>query len=177
MSYQHIFLVGYRGCGKSTVGRLLAAKIDWTCVDTDDMVESASGLSIKEIFAKEGEESFRKLEESAVAAAAARELPTIISLGGGAVLREANAKQISANGSCIWLKGSAEELFKRISADATSADRRPDLSDRGGYIEVVELLSKREPIYEELSDLTVLTDGKTPDEIVLEIAGWLKSIG
>lgn len=171
---KHLFLIGYRGSGKSTVGRLLADRIGWSFVDTDDMVERASSISIKEIFEREGEDSFRRLEESAVASAAARELPTVISLGGGAILRRTNRLQIQDHGSCVWLKGSAQALFRRISADASSEDRRPDLSHCGGYDEVVELLAKREPTYELLANLTVETDGKTPDEIVLEISDWRK---
>lgn len=176
MSASHVFLIGYRGCGKSTVGRLLAAQIDWTFVDTDDMVENAAGSSIQEIFAREGEGSFREWEQRAVASAAARELPTIISLGGGAILREANQQQIREFGQCVWLKGSAESLYARIRGDASSQGRRPNLTSSDGFTEVVELLAAREPIYADLADLKVDTDGRQPDEIVADIAGWLKEI-
>ncbi len=169
----HLYLIGYRGSGKSTVGRLLAARLDMPFLDTDQVIESRSGSTIREIFAKEGESGFRDREQQAVADAGASRRPSIIALGGGAVLREANRERMQTTGKCVWLRGSAPELFGRIETDTATADRRPNLLAGGGYDEVVELLAAREPIYRELAQFTVTTDGKSPDELTAEIAAWV----
>jgi shikimate kinase len=173
----HIFLMGFRGSGKSTVGRLLAQRIGWPGVDLDDCIEASAGRSIRQIFEDEGESGFREREQQALALVAAGTVPTVIALGGGAILRPANQQLIRTMGRCVWLQGSAEQLLQRISADATTAQRRPQLSQRSGYDEVVEILAAREPIYRQLAQLTVHTDHRSPDELVLEIVDWLKSAG
>ncbi len=173
----HVYLMGYRGSGKSTVGRLLAAQLELPIIDTDDLIETSAGKSIREIFAAEGEAGFRQREEQAIAAVSAQSLPSVVALGGGAILRQSNQQALQLSGRIVWLRGSAELLSTRIEADATTALRRPALSARTGYDEVVEILAVREPIYRQLAELTVLTDHKSPDEIALEIADWLNSDG
>ena len=171
----HVFLIGYRGSGKSTVGKLLATHLGWHLVDTDEWIESDSGMTICQIFAEEGESGFRDREETMVARAAALPEPTVVSLGGGAVLRDANQRRIQESGNCVWLAASAEFLFQRINRDASSDMRRPNLSDRGGFEEVAEVLAFREPIYRRLAGKIVNTEGRTPDEVVEEIGAWVKS--
>jgi shikimate kinase len=172
-----LYLIGYRGCGKSTVGRGLAQRLGLTAVDTDARIEEASGQSIREIFATEGEAGFRDREAAAIAQVAAEQTRTVVSLGGGAILRPANRELLSTTGQCIWLQASAEQLYRRICGDVASAERRPQLSDRGGFAEVVELLAAREPLYRELAQKIVQTEGKTPDEVVAEIVDWVSSFG
>ena len=171
----HLYLIGYRGSGKSTVGRALAQRLGLPAIDTDDLIEAGSGLSVREIFAAEGESGFRQREASVIAEVAARPLPCVVSLGGGAILRETNRKCLSVTGNTVWLQAPAEQLFRRIEGDATSQQRRPSLSDRGGFAEVVELLAAREPLYRELAQKIVLTEGRTPDDVVEEIVDWVKS--
>jgi shikimate kinase len=170
---KHIYLLGYRGSGKSTVGRLLALRLGYPVIDTDTMIETTSGLSIREIFAQEGEAGFRDREERVLADVAHLPTPSVVALGGGAILREANQLQILQSGRTIWLQGSPQELFARIQADMDTAERRPNLSARGGYDEVVEVLAAREPLYRRLAEKTVATDGRSPDGIVAEIVDWL----
>lgn len=170
----HIYLMGYRGSGKSTVGRLLAKQLGWPSMDTDDVIETAAAQSIREIFAAEGEAGFRQREQQAIAEVAGREVPSVIALGGGAILRSDNQRTIQSSGRVVWLQGSAELLSQRIDSDVSTAERRPQLSQRSGYDEVVEILARREPIYRQLAELTVRTDHKSPDEVVLEIVDWLK---
>ncbi len=172
---QHLFLIGYRGSGKSTVGRGLSDALQRALIDTDKQIEASVGREIKLIFEQTGEAGFRDLEDAAVKEASESETAAIVSLGGGAILREANRELIRRHGKCVWLRGSADSLFARISGDPSSLTSRPDLSDRGGFEEVVEMLKTREPFYADLADLAVDTDEKAPDELVSEIVHWLKT--
>ncbi len=170
----HLFLIGYRGSGKSTVGQRLADRLGWPFVDTDSWIEQKSGLSIREIFARDGEPGFREQETQAIrAVCSAAERATVVSLGGGAVLRPENQLLLREHGTCVYLKGSAEELWKRIAADQSTQSRRPNLSVQGGFEEVVELLCRRSPVYENLAQKTVVVDGQSPDEVVDEILAWV----
>ena len=171
----HLYLIGYRGSGKSTVGRALAKRLSRPHLDSDDLVESESGLTIKDIFATKGEAWFRDLEAKIISSITSTEFPTIVSLGGGAVLRESTQSILKATGKCIWLSASAEYLFQRIQSDSATQSRRPNLSQSGGFAEIVDILSKRTPVYEKLSDLTVAVEDKTPDEICDEIADCVNS--
>ncbi|MCA9132668.1 MAG: shikimate kinase [Planctomycetales bacterium] len=171
----HLYLMGYRGSGKSSVGRMLAHQLDRPLVDTDEAIEKAAKQSISQIFATEGEAGFRDREQVAIATVAAIREPCVIALGGGAILRPANRQAIRQSGHVVWLQGSPEYLFARIQGDATTAARRPNLSPGGGYSEVVEILAVREPLYRQLAEKTIATDPKTPDEIAAEIAAWVNS--
>ena len=167
--------MGYRGSGKTTVGKQLAARLGCPMIDTDEAIEAEAGITIREIFDAEGESGFRDREERAVAQVAALPDFCVVALGGGAVLREANQRAIRASGHTVWLQGSPQFLYQRISADQTTAARRPNLSHRGGYDEVVEMLTAREPVYRLMAQKTVTTDHRTPDELVAEIAAWVNS--
>ncbi len=171
----HLYLIGYRGSGKSTVGRALAQRLGRPHVDSDDLVESESKMTIKDIFASRGEPWFRDLEAKIVCEVSALGVPTVVSLGGGAVLRELTQKILKSTGKCVWLAASAEYLFDRIQSDQATQLRRPNLSQSGGFAEVADILKKRTPIYERLSDFTVVVEGKTPDEICDEIVDCINS--
>jgi shikimate kinase len=171
----HIYLIGYRGSGKTTVGRLLAALLGRACVDCDDLIEAAAGKSIREIFADEGEAGFRDREQSEIAqlAGQAESRPMVVSLGGGAILREANRDAIRGSGRSIWLTASPKTLIARMQADATTAERRPRLSALSDYEEIVALLAQRRPLYEMVAEKTVDTDDRDAEAISGEIADWL----
>jgi shikimate kinase len=170
----HIYLLGYRGSGKTTVAGLLAQILDRPMVDTDDWVESAAGKSIREIFADGGEQVFRDREQQAIEQIANLPEPAIVALGGGAVLRPANQEVLKKTGHRVWLTASPQRLYDRITNDCSSADRRPSLTGKAGFDEVVNLLSERQPIYQQISEFTVDTDGLTPDQIAERILFWLK---
>jgi len=174
-SPMHIYLLGYRGSGKSTVASLLAQVLNLPSIDTDDWIESANSQTIREIFEAYGESGFRDLEHQAIEHVSGLAHPAVVALGGGAVLRESNRQLIADSGLRVWLQASPEKLYSRIRADSTSCDRRPKLTDRSGFEEVVKLLSERSPIYAAVADFTVDTDGQTPDQTVEVIATWLKS--
>ena len=171
----HLYLIGYRGSGKSTIGRVLAQRLKRPFVDSDDLIEAQCRMSIKDIFATQGEPWFRDLEATIVTEASVLPIPTVVALGGGAVLREATQAVLQSTGKCIWLSASAEYLFQRIQSDQATQLRRPNLSQSGGFAEVADILCKRIPIYERLSDITVSVESKTPDEICEEIANCVDS--
>lgn len=165
---ERVFLIGYRGCGKSTVARLLAERLGWEVVDSDDEIEREAGKAITAIFADEGEPAFRDLEERVVASLCGRKR-TVVALGGGAVLREATRERLAAAGPVVWLTAPAETLAARIAGDDASASRRPSLTGLSGLEEVERVLAAREPIYRECATVAVDVDGRPPEAIAAEI--------
>ena len=162
-----IFLVGYRGAGKTTVARLLAARLGWDWIDADEELERRAGVTVREIFSAEGEAGFRDREEAVLADLCRRER-AVIATGGGAVLREANRNRMRAAGHVVWLSTDAATAWARLQGDPSTADRRPALTV-GGLAEVEQLLRQREPLYRACADLTVDTANRTPEAITAEI--------
>jgi shikimate kinase len=163
-----LILIGYRGCGKSTVGQLLAQQLNWEHLDSDAQVASRAGKSIRRIFAEDGQAAFRQLEAEAVAQLVRRPR-SVVSLGGGAVLRADNRRAIAACGSVIWLRARPETLAERILNDPATPAQRPDLSAAGGREEIDQLLAERTPLYRQCASLVVDTDGRSPAEVTAQI--------
>lgn len=172
---RHLFLIGYRGSGKSSVGKLLAKELCFSFLDTDDWVETQAGSSIREIFARIGEAGFRELESQAIAAASKLSTSHVIALGGGAILRESNRDCIKQAGSTIWLQASPGLLADRIAADKTTNARRPALTNLPSLHEIQKVLRDRTPLYEATADATIQTDAKSLVEIVNEAKGWYEN--
>jgi shikimate kinase len=168
---ERIFLVGYRGTGKSTVGRLLADQLGWAFTDCDGDIEAAAGKSVADIFATEGEAGFRDREAAALRELCARDR-LVIATGGGAVLRPANRELLRASGFIAWLTARPETIWDRLQRDPTNAARRPNLTPAGGLDEVRALLAAREPFYRELADFTADADAPSPEVVA---AGILKA--
>lgn len=141
----HLFLIGYRGSGKTSVGAAVAARLSRAFIDADAVLEAVAGMTIRDIFATEGEGGFRDRESATLRDLATGE-PAVIATGGGVVLREANRDLLRATGFVVWLRASADVLWHRILSDPTTAARRPDLAG-GGRAEVEALLAAREPLY------------------------------
>jgi shikimate kinase len=175
MASMNLYLIGYRGSGKSTVAPLVADQLGWTFRDSDDLVEAESGLTIAEVFSQQGESAFRKLE-SRVISGLARQSRVVISLGGGAPMFPENRQSIRNSGKTVWLKADAGLLWGRISGDGTSAQRRPDLTDQGGLAEVQSLLTERGPVYNACADYTLAIGSMTPQEIADRIVNWFESV-
>lgn len=173
MAERPVFLIGYRGVGKSTVGERLAARLGWRALDADVELERRAGRSIADIFAAEGEPHFRDLEAALLAELAAT-TDTVVSLGGGAVLREENRRALAA-GRVVWLTAPAEVLAERLAADPTTAARRPNLTAQGGLAEIRTLLAAREPLYRACAEFTLDAAAHSPDELAERIAAWLSS--
>lgn len=146
MNTARIFLIGYRGSGKTTVGPLVARRLGWQFVDADVLLEARAGRSIAAIFATDGERAFRDLESATLAELADRE-NVVVSTGGGVILRPENRERLSTRGFVAWLDAPAELLWQRMQSDPKTANNRPNLTATGGLHEVKELLAAREPLY------------------------------
>jgi shikimate kinase len=169
-----LYLIGYRGSGKSTVGRALARLAKLPFFDADVELERAAGKTIRQIFLDDGEPAFRDLE-----AATLRQLSesagAIIATGGGIVLREENRELLKSTGFIVWLDAPAEILAARILGDTTTAERRPNLSV-GGREEIIELLARREPLYRECAHLRIDAADRSPDALAETIlTAWTPS--
>jgi len=167
-----IVLIGYRGSGKSTIGRKLADRLWQTFVDTDELVVRKAGdRTIKQIFETDGEARFRELEVEAV-----REVSQlqdhVIALGGGALMREENRKVLKDAGhKLIYLKCEPQVLLKHIQSDPETAATRPNLTHLGGGVEEIrKVLTEREPIYRQAMTAELEVTNLTPEEAVVYIA-------
>jgi shikimate kinase len=159
-----VALVGYRGTGKSTVGRLVAARLGRPFVDADAALEARLGRSIRSFFESFGEPAFRDREEALLA-----ELTSVpdrvLATGGGVVLREANRDALRRFGFVVWLTADPAVLAARLEADQSSGPGRPALTASGTLGEVAAVLRVRTPLYRAVADAAVATDGRTPAEV------------
>jgi shikimate kinase len=158
-----LFLVGYRCTGKTTVARLLAGRLGWRWLDADAVLEERVGRTIRAVFAEEGEAGFRR-REAEVLEDLCRRPGHVIATGGGVVLEAANRARLRAAGAVVWLTADAETIWRRLQADATTAERRPALTV-GGLEEVRQLLEARAPLYREVAHGAVETPGRSPEEV------------
>ncbi len=171
MSVQHLFLTGFRGSGKSSVAKLLSTKLGLPVIDLDDEIEHQAGKSIKQIFAEVGEPGFRDQETAALRRAVAQPR-SIISLGGGAILREENRQCIQQHGRCVWLQVDAATAEARLSSDPTTSARRPSLTNLEWRKEIETQIELRQPLYAAVADLTLCTTTSSLSEIVDAIVAW-----
>lgn len=169
-------LVGYRGSGKSTVGKALAKRLDCECIDTDDVVQQSAGRTIAQIFETDGEEQFRKLETE-VLQQLGQQKDLVIAAGGGAILAEENRRLMSSAGPVVWLTAPADVLAARIVADAESVTQRPSLTGKSIAEEVAEVLQARLPLYQAAADFQVDVSQADPVEIAGKIFQWLSRSG
>lgn len=166
-----LVLIGYRGTGKSTVGRILAESLGRPFVDCDREIEARSGSSIRSLFAEAGEPAFRDWEELTLAELTAETPGAILATGGGAVLREANRRRMREFGFVAWLTAHPPELARRLESDWAGLACRPALTAAGVLEEIEEVLQARTPLYAGLADVVISTDGKEPREVAEAILG------
>ena len=164
----NIVLIGYRATGKTTLARHLAQRLGWDWIDADVEIERQAGKSIAKIFAEEGEPAFRDLEAEVIADLC-RSPRLVIAAGGGAPLREESRKIMREEGKVVWLTARPGTILSRMTGDATTAGRRPNLTNMPPLEEIVQLLARREPIYRETAHFTVDTEGKRPQQLADEI--------
>ncbi len=160
MSFAGIALIGLRGAGKSTLGKLLAAKIGWSFVELNKEVEQQNGLSVAEIIALYGQEGFRRMEQAALGQLLARKQLMVLATGGGIVSEPLTFDLILSSFYTIWLKAEPEEHMARVRGQG---DLRPMADDRSAMAELRTILLSREPLYARASAM-VDTAGLTVDD-------------
>jgi len=158
-------LVGYRGTGKTTVGKILADRLDLRFLDADLEIEARAGRSIVSIFADSGEPVFRDWEEQTLRELVQRHPGSVLASGGGAVLRPSNRRLLLAFGFVVWLQAEPAELARRLDADLRAGTERPALTSAGTVAEIAQVLSTRAPLYQETADVAIDTLDRTPAEI------------
>jgi len=144
MSFSGIALIGLRGAGKSTLGRMLAKKIGWSFVELNKEIEAQNGLSVAEIIALYGQEGFRRMEQAALGQLLARKELMVLATGGGIVSEPLTFDLILSSFYTIWLKAEPEEHMARVRRQG---DLRPMADDRSAMAELRTILLSREPLY------------------------------
>jgi shikimate kinase len=153
------YLIGMMGSGKSTVGKLLAKKLETPFLDLDHYIEVKNNKSINDIFKEKGENYFRQLETNALSEIKGSEI--VVACGGGIILNHENRKKISSNGKVIFLKASISSLIKRLLSNKD----RPLLNDKNIENELIKIWNERKNYYNETAEITINTDGYTPESI------------
>ncbi|MDF0645553.1 MAG: shikimate kinase [Nitrospira sp.] len=162
----NIVLIGYRGVGKSSVGRILAAQLNRQLISTDAEIVRRAKQTIPAIVEQHGWEYFRDRESDVCRDLAGRD-GLIIDTGGGAVLRPHNVEILRRNGILFWLTASVESIAARIGDDT----QRPSLTGAKSFIEEIEeVLRERIPKYQTAADHIIATDGRPIEEVVRHIA-------
>lgn len=161
----HIYLIGFMGSGKSTVGAALARAAGYTLFDTDELIISRDGRTIPDIFSESGEPFFRRIESEVISDIADMTESAVVSCGGGVVLAPTNVLAMKRSGRIIWLTASSGEILRRVSAD----ESRPLLSGKKTIADIEKLMAARHERYEDAADVMVSTDGRSVDDIVGEI--------
>ena len=165
----NIVLIGYRGAGKSTVGKLLAARLGRELVSTDAEIVKREKRTIPEIVAQEGWAYFRDRESEICRELSARD-HLVIDTGGGAILRTQNVETLKKNGTVFWLEASVATITKRIGRD----NQRPSLTGSKSVVdEIQEVLRERTPKYQAAADHVITTDNRSINRLIEEIVALL----
>lgn len=158
------------GAGKSTIAKALQRELGFPLVEMDQRIVEEQGMSINDIFAQYGEAHFRDIESQLVIDLGAQE-PSIVSCGGGVVVRPENTQNMKKSGRIVFLKATPETIYERVK----NSTERPILNGHMNVEYIAELMEKRRALYEEAADITILTDGKTREQICEEIIGKLRN--
>lgn len=170
----NIVLVGHRCSGKTTVGKILAHRMDRDFIDTDEMIEEIMGCPISSIVAEHGWGYFRGVEKRVI-----REISRgnnlVVATGGGVVLDVENVDNLKRNGSLIWLNGRSAAMRQRFKEQIGSGRSRPSLTGRDPMEEFDRVMEERKPLYENAANYVVDTSVLTPSEVAESIVKYLKS--
>lgn len=164
---RNIILIGYMGCGKSTVGRKAAKAVEYTFMDTDVLIEKEESMPVSKIFEEKGEVYFRKKETEIISRLLEEPKGKIIATGGGLPMREGNAELLKKLGTVIYLKVETETLMKRLSGGRDNT--RPLLRDGNLREKIETMLAVRGPVYEACADVILQTDNMSFYEIICHI--------
>lgn len=166
----NIFLIGFMGAGKSTVANGLKNQLEMDYVEMDQLIAEQRGMAITDIFAEYGETYFRNLESN-VLIELQRRRHTIVSCGGGIVVRKENKDYMKKNGRVVFLTASPQTVYERVK----NSKERPILNNNMNVEFISQLLETRRALYEEAADITVATDGRPVAEICDEIVSKLRA--
>ena len=168
----NIVLIGYRGSGKSRVGRRLASRMGSKFIDTDDLIESKEG-KISDMVKSRGWDYFRAIEKRMIEEIS-REDNLVIALGGGAVLDADNVVNLERNGRIVWLRADPKVLRKRMKEDHRTPASRPTLTGKGTIEELEEVMAYRDPFYEKAAKIQLDTSSLDVKAVVEKIMAVLK---
>lgn len=163
---KNVILIGFMGCGKTSVGKRLAENLDMEFLDTDELIEAKQQKTITDIFAEDGEAAFRAMETECLKDLLNREGKAfVLSVGGGLPVREENRRLLSKIGHVFYLKVSPEVVYKRLRGDRT----RPLLQGVNPRGRIVDLMSARKHFYEEAAESIIEVDDREFTDIIEEI--------
>ena len=169
-----ITLIGYRGCGKSTVAAILAERLGCGWEDADEVLEAAVGCSIAEMIRTRGEAAFRDAEATVLGSTLAS-ATGVVATGGGVVLRPENRRLLRGFfRPVVWLSAPADVVRCRLAADPMTAARRPALAGGDPLDEVAAAIADREPLYRECADLIIDTTSAAPAAVADSIITWFR---
>lgn len=151
---KRIILIGFMGCGKTTTGLGLSWKLKIPVEDTDKLIERRAGCTVSEIFARDGEEAFRKMETELLKEISERSYSRILSVGGGTPVREENRALLKKCGTVIYLRVRPETVYERLKEDQT----RPLLQGKDPLTRIRSLMEQRREAYESCADLIIDVD-------------------
>ncbi len=158
---ERVILVGMMGAGKTTVGRLLAARLDWEHFDSDAQVMASTGSSVPELFAERGEQAFRAEESRVLAEALSSPEPVVVSAAGGVVLSPTNRDLMQRSGVVVWLRADPALLARRVG----KGEGRPLLGEEPAT-RLADLYEVRRPLYEAVADVAIDVEGLSPDQVI-----------
>ena len=161
---QNIFLIGFMGAGKSTIAKVLQRELGMELVEMDERIVKEQGMSINDIFAQKGEDGFRDIESQLVIDIG-KNKNSIVSCGGGVVVRPQNVENMKKSGKIVFLTATPETILERVK----NGKDRPLLNGHMNVEYISELMEKRRQMYEDAADVKVSTDSKTVGEICTEI--------
>lgn len=166
----NIILIGFMGCGKTSIGKRLSYVLQWTMLDTDKWIEQKQKMSVSDIFHQFGEPAFRQMETRCLEELIQTTDKQIISVGGGLPMRSENHSLLRELGTVIYLKVTPKAVYERLKDDTT----RPLLQVDNPAEEISRLMEKRAPIYEACADVVVEVSDKSFDEILQSIMEKIK---
>ena len=167
-----VFLTGFMGSGKTTVGRALGAALGWPFVDLDAEVEARSAMTVREVFARLGEPAFRELEHEALQRVLATPDPAVVATGGGTFTFPRNLALVRAAGVSVWLNPAFATIVNRIGA--LGKQDRPLFRNE---VEALALYRARLPAYGEADHRVDVGAQETPEEVAARVALWLQRVG
>ena len=160
----NVFLIGYRCTGKTSVGKLLASRLDRSFADTDSLLVAEKQTSIREIVERFGWEDFRRWECEIVQRVCAQHRQ-VVATGGGVVLDGANVARMKGSGIIVWLRSTPETIRRRMMQDTDSSAFRPALTAADSIAEIEEILLERKSYYKQAMDFSVDTDNRQIEEV------------